>query len=264
LSGILYGVSPIGLGHASRAAAVALRLRELGVEVEFATGGNAVPFLRSYDLKVSDIVTEPVPSETRGVMRNSALWYLKYWRGYRATRRRMAEFMHRLRPKLVVGDEEFTSVSLALEQKIDAILVSDELELEFARSFFSRFIERRVSVWYKQMQQSVPHLVVPDFGEDSANIHHVPPVVRTVGKNRREVLEDLKIEQTSKMILLSASGSGIGKFLLDSTLKALRSLELPEVKLVVTGLAARRSGDVFYLGTYRDNQNLVAAADLVI
>lgn len=262
---ILYGVSPIGLGHASRAVAVGLKLRERGLEVEFASGGRAVRFLASYGFKVHDVVTEPTPNERDGVMQNPSLWYIRYWRGYRRTRSSMRLLVERTAPELVVGDEEFSSVSLALEMKLKHALISDELELGFARSAVSRYIEKRVSRWYKQLQLSISYLLVPDFGSDHDNVHFTTPVVREVTSTREELLRSLALDEDSKVVLLSASGSGIGEFLLRSTLESLRMLRIPGSKLVVTGLRSRASTDsTVYLGTYRDNQNLVAAADLVI
>jgi UDP-N-acetylglucosamine--N-acetylmuramyl-(pentapeptide) pyrophosphoryl-undecaprenol N-acetylglucosamine transferase len=242
-----------------------MKLKENGLEAEFATGGNAVPFLRSYGFTVHDIVTEPTPSERNGVMQYPALWYIRYWSGYRSTKSRMLELMGRLRPELVVGDEEFSSVSLAVEGKIKHAMVSDELQLGFARSALSRYIERRVSRWYTTLQESVSDLLVPDFGSDYRNVHFMSPVVRATTAERRAVLESLGLSPDSKMILLSASGSGIGDFLLKSTLSALENLKISDAKLVVTGLSGHETaGDALYLGVYRDNQNLVAAADLVI
>jgi UDP-N-acetylglucosamine--N-acetylmuramyl-(pentapeptide) pyrophosphoryl-undecaprenol N-acetylglucosamine transferase len=264
LAEILYAVSPIGLGHASRAAAIGMKMVEKGLNVEFATGGNAVPFLRSYGFRVDDIVTEPTPSEKNGIMRYPALWYIRYWSGYRSTKSKMSELIGRLKPGLVVGDEEFSSISLALEGKIRHAMISDELQLEFAQSSFSRYLERRVSRWYSTLQGSVSDLLVPDFGKDYRNVHFMSPVVRATTADRRMVLESLGLGPESKIILLSASGSGIGEFLLKSTLTALEGLVLG-AKLVVTGLPPReQDGKAIYLGVYRDNQNLVAAADLVI
>lgn len=266
---ILYGVSPIGLGHATRAVAVGLKLKERGLEPQFATGGRAAAFLQSYGFVVHDVVTEPTPSENNGMMRYPSIWYLRYWRGYRASRSRMLALIETLKPTLVVGDEEFSSVSIALERRIPNVLISDELELGFAQSAVSRFIERRVSEWYTALQRNVPHLLVPDFGSDRGNIHFIEPIVRNATKSREDTLRDVGLDTDSRVVLLSASGSGIGYFLLRATLNSLRGLRLPEVKLVVTGIVdgrddGKEGDDVRYLGVYRDNQNLVAAADLVI
>jgi UDP:flavonoid glycosyltransferase YjiC (YdhE family) len=171
LTSVLYAVSPIGFGHASRAAAIGLKLREMSLEPEFATGGPAVEFLRSYGFKVHDIVRLPVPSESGGEMKNVTLWYIRYYFGNRSTKVRMLELMGRLSPKLVVGDEEFSSVSLAIDKGLPHALISDELHLGFARSALAKNVEARISRWYSEFQKKVSNLLVPSFGTDAGNIH---------------------------------------------------------------------------------------------
>ena len=262
---ILYGVSPIGLGHASRAAAVGLKLRQAALEPVFATGGNAAGFLTSYGFKVHDVVTEPTPSERDGVMRYPALWYIRYWSGYRSTKSRMEALAAEMKPSIIAGDEEFSSVSIAIEKGIPHALISDELELGFATGWFSRYVEKKVAAWYAGLQGRVSSILVPDLGEDHGNVHHVSPVVRDTTRTREELRAGLGLGKDERMILLSASGSGIGGFLLDRVAKAVGSLGLNDVSLVVTGLSGGPPGErVRYLGLERDNQDFVAAADLVI
>ena len=266
MTAILYGVSPIGFGHASRSAAVGLRLREMSIEPEFATGGPAVRFLASYGFKVHDVVTEPVPSESGGEMKMAALWYLRYWLGYRSTRRRMAELMARLSPGLVVGDEEFTSVSLALEKGTRHAMISDELELGFARGALARRVEARVGAWYSDLQRRASDLLVPSFGTDRANIHYVGPIVREVTKPRDAARAEHGLPLDASVVLFSASGSGIGRFLLKRSLEAFSEVCTGAEVFASAGLGEARpgAGRVRQLGTVRDNQDLVAAADLVI
>ena len=135
---VLYGVSPVGLGHASRAVAMGSELKARGAEVTFATGGPAVPFLRSYGFDVREIVSEPNPTVWRGRNMFSSLWYLRYWRGHRASKARMARLLDETRPDVIVGDEEFSVLALARERGAKGIMISDELELGFARTFLSR------------------------------------------------------------------------------------------------------------------------------
>jgi UDP-N-acetylglucosamine--N-acetylmuramyl-(pentapeptide) pyrophosphoryl-undecaprenol N-acetylglucosamine transferase len=265
LTEILYGVSPIGLGHASRAAAVGLKLREMNLEPVFATGGNAVQFLRSYGFKVHDIVSEPTPSERNGVMRYPSLWYIRYWFGYRSTKSRMESLIDELGPTLIVGDEEFSCVTAAVERGIENAMISDELELGFARSWFAHRIETRVVAWYKALQRRAANILVPDFGNDSANLHFMSPVVRTVTRSRAQIMASLGVREDSKMVLLSASGSGIGDFLLERVVKASEKLGPKGLVLVVTGLPNGPGEEwVRYRGLERDNQDFVAAADLVV
>lgn len=262
---ILYGVSPIGLGHASRAAAVGLKLKEAGLEPIFATGGPASRFLASYGFEVRDVVTEPTPSENGGRMRYPALWYLRYWSGYRSTRSKMRSLIDSAKPEVIVGDEEFSCVALAIERGTHHALISDELELGFAQTRVSRYIEARVDAWYRDLQGRASSILVPDFGEDRGNVRFVSPVVRELSRTREEVRAGLGMDHSTKMVLLSASGSGIGRFLLDGVARAMKKLSLPGVRLVVTGPLAGTPGDgIRYLGLERDNQDFVSAADLVI
>ena len=265
MANILYGVSPIGLGHASRSAAIGLKLRERSLEPEFATGGPAVKFLESYGFRVHDVVREPVPAESGGEMKMAALWYLRYWLGYRSTGRRMAELLTKLSPKLVVGDEEFTSVSLAIQRGIPQAMISDELQLGFAKGAVARRVEARVSEWYSDLQRRVSSLLVPSFGTDNGNVHYMTPVTREVTKPREAVRAEHGLPLDSSVVLFSSSGSGIGRFLLDRSLQAFRKVCTHSEVFASTGVGAPRgAGNVRELGTVRDNQNLIAAADLVI
>ena len=262
---ILYGVSPIGLGHASRSAAIGLKLRDRSLEPEFATGGPAVKFLESYGFKVHDVVREPVPAESGGEMKMAALWYLRYWLGYRSTGRRMAELLTRLSPRLVVGDEEFTCISLAIQRGIPQAMISDELQLGFARGALARRVEARVSEWYSDLQRRVSNLLVPSFGTDNGNVHYMTPVTREVTKPREAVRAEHGLSLDCSMVLFSSSGSGIGRFLLDKSLEAFRKVCTHSEVFVSTGVGAPRgTGNVRELGMVRDNQDLIAAADLVI
>jgi UDP-N-acetylglucosamine--N-acetylmuramyl-(pentapeptide) pyrophosphoryl-undecaprenol N-acetylglucosamine transferase len=265
MASILYAVSPIGLGHASRSAAIGLKLRERSLEPEFATGGPAVKFLESYGFKVHDVVREPVPAESGGEMKMAALWYLRYWLGYRSTSRRMAELLTRLSPRLVVGDEEFSSLSLAVQRGVPNAMISDELKLGFARGAIARRVEASVSAWYADLQRRVSNLLVPSFGTDGGNIHYMTPVTREVTKSREAVRAEHGLPLDSSLVLFSASGSGIGRFLLDRSLQAFRKVCTRSEVFASTGVGAPHgAGNVRELGMVRDNQNLIAAADLVI
>jgi len=259
---ILYGVSPIGFGHASRSAAIGLKLRDRALELEFATGGPAVGFLQSYGFKVHDIVREPVPEESGGEMKRASLWYLRYWRGYRSTVKAMSELTGKLMPNLVVGDEEFASVSLAIEKGLPHALVSDELQLGFARGAFAKLVERQAASWYSDLQSKVSNLLVPTFGTDSGNIHYMTPVVREATQARDEARKAHGLPVDSPVVLFSSSGSGIGSFLLGRSLEAFRKTCTRGEVFATTG-PAKATGAV-NLGVVRDNQDLIAAADLVI
>ena len=263
---LLYSVSPIGFGHASRAVAIGLKLRDGSFQPEFATGGPAVAFLESYGFKVHDIVREPVPAESGGEMKRAALWYIRYGLGYRSTRRKMAELVAKLSPKIIVGDEEFASVSLAMEKGIPHALISDELQLGFARSAIARRIEAYASRWYVDFQRKVSNLLVPSFGTDNGNIHYMTPVTREVTKPREVTRAEQGLPLDSRVVLLSSSGTGISRFLHQRSLEAFKKVCAESDVFATTGVRGPPIHDsrVRELGVVRDNQNLIAAVDLVI
>ncbi|HVP22423.1 MAG TPA: glycosyltransferase [Conexivisphaerales archaeon] len=261
---LLYGVSPIGLGHSSRAVAIGTELLERGAEVTFATGGPAVAFLRSYGFEVFDVVTEPNPIIWNGRNVLPSLWYYRYWRGYKASKTRARRVAEELKPDCVVGDEEFSVLSVALEKGLRAIMISDELELGFARTFLSRSIESRVARWYKELQTSVDLLVVPEEGSDEGKLWHSGPVVRKVTAGRDETRKSLGLPLEGALILLTLSGSGSGSHLIPAVESAVESAGLSATVAVAGGRGGPAQGRTRHLGFVRDLQNLVAGADLCV
>jgi UDP-N-acetylglucosamine--N-acetylmuramyl-(pentapeptide) pyrophosphoryl-undecaprenol N-acetylglucosamine transferase len=262
---LLYGVSPIGLGHATRAVAVADELRKKGVDVRFASGGNAAEFIRSSGYAVEDVVREPTPAVSDGEMKRTALWYLQYWRDYRGSRGRLGRVLEDAKPDAVVGDEEFSSVSLAIEKGLSQALITDELQLSFARGWLARQFESRAAAWYDQLQRRVGLLIIPEAGTDAGNRRFVGPVVREKTRDRQQVIEEHGLPKEGKMILLSLSGSGLGTHLLERTSRVVSAMG-ESAFLVVAGNRGRKleRGEAYDLGVVKDNQNLVAAADLVV
>ncbi len=262
---ILYGVSPIGLGHATRALAMVEALGREGAEVKLFSGGRAAEYFRQVGVPVEDIVDDPVPSISHLEMRRVVLWYVRSWFAYRRTLRRTEKLFDAYLPDLVVCDEEWSGVTVAGRKGVKRVLITDELQLGFARTWLARKVEARVEGWYRSLQDSVDLLVIPEQGEDSGNRRFVGPIVR------RQTLEcvDVRLKYgipRGRMVLFSASGSGIGIELADEVLKAVRSLNVDGTFLVVTGSrGSRLAGEgVYDLGVVADNQNLVSCADIVV
>ncbi len=263
---ILYGISPIGLGHATRALVVARALSSAGNDVRLFSGGKAADFIRSEGLQVEDIVSDPAPAVVGGEMKRASLWYVRSWAALRGTTKRTRKLLESYRPDLVVCDEEFSGLTAAMEVGCKNAFISDELELGFARGWLSRFIEKRVEGWYRHLQATVDILIIPESGQDSGNRQYVGPIVRGVTATGTETREKYSLPAEGRMVLMSMSGSGLGRFLLDETVDVIRRGTLPGAFLAVSGNRGPRvRGDgVFDLGVVRDNQNLVASADLVV
>jgi UDP-N-acetylglucosamine--N-acetylmuramyl-(pentapeptide) pyrophosphoryl-undecaprenol N-acetylglucosamine transferase len=263
---VLYGVSPIGLGHATRALAVTERLKEAGAVVCLFSGGVAADFLSECGHSAVDVVSDPVPEVVDGEMKRTALWYLRSWVALKRTIGRTERLFNKFRPDIVVCDEEFSGIQVSMDRGCRNALIADELELGFARGRVARSIEGRVERWYKKLQDSVELLIIPDSGADAGNRRHVEPIVRPVTITRAEARAKHGLPVDSQMVLFSMSGSRIGSFLLNRVVEAVTAKTMPDTFVAVSGnRSARVAGKgVYDLGVVADNQNLVAAADLVV
>jgi len=262
---VLYGVSPIGLGHATRSLVVIEELKRRGAEVNVFSGGKAADFLRSNGVPVEDIVDDPVPTVIDGEMRRVSLWYIRSWFANRKTLARTERVFDAHKPDLVVCDEEFSGLVIAGRRATKRVFITDELMLGFARSWIARKIEQRVERWYRNLQDSVDLLIIPDSGEDSGNKRFVGPIVRAQTQTSPEVRAKHNLPQ-GKMILFSMSGSGIGRDLASKVAVSMKEARVEDTFLVVTGNRGPRiTGEgVFDLGLVSDNQDLIACSDLVV
>ena len=261
---ILFGVSPIGLGHATRALVLREELERRGADVVMFSGGVAAEFLREEGVGVEDIVDDPVPSFVNGEMRRAALWYLRSWLANRRTIPRTEKLFDLHPHDLVVCDEEFSGIVVAERRGEKRVFVSDELELGFARSWIARKLEGRVGRWYSKLQGSVDLLIVTEEGEDSGNRRFVGPIVRQVTMTPEETRKAHGLPE-GDLVLVSMSGTGVGRGLALSLLDDLRKkgVGLPVVVAGNRGPKIRGEG-VYDLGVVPDNQNLVAAAAVVV
>ena len=262
---VLYGVSPIGLGHASRAVVVVPLLTAGGAEVFVYSGAKASEFMWANGVESHPILSEPGLAVSDGEMKRVTLWYARSWLALKRDGARIEKVISSFRPDVVVCDEEFSGMQAAARRGTKRVLMSDELELGFARSWPARQVESRVSSWYEELQKSVDLLLVPEWGIDSENRRFVGPIVRKPTRTRAEVLREYRLPE-GRMVLVSLSGSGIGAFLVDLVLRGLAEAGIEDGFVVVTGNRGRpvRGERVYDLGVTPRNQDLVAAADLVV
>ncbi len=262
---ILYGISPIGLGHATRSMVIIDRLRKAGAEVRAFSGGNAAEFMRGQGVEVDDLVDDAVPTVRGLAMSRASLWYLRSWLAQRRNVGRAAKLIRSFRPDLVVCDEEFSGVTAAVGAGVRRVFIADELSLGFARGWLARRIEARVARWYADLLGSADLVIIPEEGADSGNRRYVGPIVRAQTEPAEEVRRRHGIPD-GRVVLFSMSGSGIGRELGVRVVAALDDERFRDVTLVVTGNRGERFAGtkVRDLGVVPDNQDLVAAADLVV
>lgn len=262
---ILYGISPIGLGHATRSIVIIDELRSRGAEVRVFSGGKAAEFLRGRGHEVDDAVDDAVPHVADLEMGRVSLWYARSWLAQRRNLKRALGLIDAYGPDVVVCDEEFSGVTAAGVRGVKRVFIADELSLGFARGWLARKMEARVGRWYAQLQGSVDLLILPEAGEDVGNRRYVGPIVRRATEPCDRVRERHGVPP-GRVALFSMSGSGIGTEIGGELISALEEEGLRDVTLVVTGNRGPNfvGPRVLDLGVVADNQDLVACADVVV
>lgn len=262
---ILYGISPIGLGHATRSLVIMEELTRRGAAVKAFSGGNAAEFLRSAGVAVDDVVDDAVP-RVRGLeMSHVTQWYVRSWLAQRRNVGRAARLIDGFRPDLVVCDEEFGGMAAAGRAGLRRVFIADELDLGFARGWLASRVEGRVARWYANLLDTADLVLVPEPGPDSGNRRRVGAIVRRPTRSPAAARAAHGVP-TGRVVLLSMSGSGIGRELGEKLLASLDREGLGDVTVVVSGNRGERFAGprVLDLGVVADNQDLVACADLVV
>jgi UDP-N-acetylglucosamine--N-acetylmuramyl-(pentapeptide) pyrophosphoryl-undecaprenol N-acetylglucosamine transferase len=262
---IVYSVSSIGLGHASRAVAIAEELTRLGHEVTFLTSGLAANFLESYGFNVSRIVRHPVPWVLAGRMVFPTLWYTRYWLNYKISKKVVNDFFMMFKPDVVVCDEEFASLVAAKENGLKTIVITDEFQLGFTKNRISSSLEKKIQNWFLSVLNEADMVIVPDDGISTKKVFYVGKVVRKVSQTREQIRLKYRLPLNSKLILFSMTGSQLGRFLLEKTVLALKKINHVDTCLAVSGNSSKLGGEgISELGFVRDNHELIFASDLVV
>lgn len=277
--GILFFSSPIGLGHATRDAAIAGALLDgeggSRTSVRFASGGAAASLLASHGFDADDAYSPPRFDVRGGALVRAGAWlasyYLYYKRCVRAARRLILQY----RPRTVVSDEDFASLSVAQRAGIPTVLVTDVFETRFCRGWPGSLAESRMNAEMRRIVSRCDAVVAPlDSGPKEATAwgaacpHAIlaGPAVRRPSAPRAVLRERLGMDRPT--VLVCAGGTGAGRFLLEAAGRA--APEFGDAATIVAsgpslpagegpnGHGARRIGAVPNLHEY------VYAADAVV
>lgn len=282
--GILFFSSPIGLGHAARDLAVADALAEAPADgaggVRFVSGGAAAAFLAGQRFEADDAYRPPAFSVRGGALGGAGRWlasyYLYYRRCLRAARRLIA--LHR--PRVVVSDEDFASLSAAHEAGVRTALITDVFETRFCRGWPGARIESLMNASMRRIMSRCDAVLAP-FEPGSAeaaaaaaacpSVQAVGPVVRRPRGPRRRLREQLGMEGPT--VLACAGGTGAGRFVLDAAERAAEEFGGADVvvacgpSLAARGRPAGNGGGgsrIRRIGAVPNLHEYVYAADAVV
>lgn len=254
-------VSPIGLGHATRDIAIAENFRDNSLK--FVTGNGAAKIIKNSNFEVEDLYKPPNFMVKNGILQSPAKWLWNYYQYYKECKKISKKIIQNDKPNLVVSDEDFASLTVAQENKIPTVLITDILETHFVNGFGS-FIEKKMNKSMKNIIQKCDLVILPETGEDHKNIKRVGPIVRPIYHSRETLRKKLSFEK--KTIVVSIGGTDAGLFLIEKTLEIIPKLDQDIEIVLVSGPSINREFDkrVRNLGFANNLHEVIFAADVII
>ena len=289
---VLFFTSPIGLGHATRDIAIAEKLKHIANdEILFISGGAAYDLISKEGFQALNLYRPPPFTVDSGKLRNSFVWLMKYIIYYKRSKKIAEQVIRKDVRKypLIVSDEDFASISVSQNTILSkSVFIYDMVEpTASGHGIISNYcninIENNVGethfasgflhIFEKKMNRSMSNLIkkcdkviIPDFGDNRANLVYVGPIVREVKSDRMSLRNNLGF--TRKTILVCAGGTDGGRHLIQKSLEAYGNLKKwLDVDLVLVpgpNLELNDSDDFYNLGFVDNLHEYIYASDLVI
>ncbi len=255
----LFFCSPIGLGHATRDAAIVAYSKD---RPRFVTGGAAVNFFKKSGFDAIDRYEPPRFTVQNGTLKRSTRWLWQYYQYYKECKKSAKNIIENKRPDTIVSDEDFASLTISQEKKIPNVLITDILETKFTGRM-GALMEKRMNKSMKQIIAKCDAVILPEYGDDVGNIKRVGPIVRGTKFSREELRDRLGFDR--KTIVISTGGTDAGSFLIEKSLSAIQKIKNDYKVIVVVGpLLAKQYSDVENLGFVENLHEIIFASDLTI
>ena len=258
---ILFFCSPIGLGHATRDLAIINQLELESCEVY--SGSSAIDFFQMNNVQANDVYSPPKFEVENGKLEKSLKWLWSYYKYYKKCKEIASKIIDEKQPKLIISDEDFASIAVAQERKIQNIVITDILETKFT-SGFGGMIEKKMNKTMQEMLYKSDRVIIPELGTNEGNIVRTGPIVRKTKKTRDEIRKDLDFKK--KTIVVSVGGTDAGLFLIKQTIDVVKKIE-GEVDLVLVAgpkIKDEFDDEIRNLGFVQNLHEVIFAADLVI
>ena len=258
---ILFFCSPIGLGHATRDLAIINQLNQKSCKIY--SGSSAIEFFQKNNVQVHDVYSPPKFEVENGRLERSFKWLWNYYKYYKNCKEVAKRIIDEEKPNFIISDEDFASISIAQERKIQNIIITDILETKFTRGL-GGMIEKKMNKTMQEMLHKADKVIIPEIGDNQDNIIRTGPIVREIHKTRNEIREKLNFNK--KTIVLSPGGTDAGIFLIKQTIKAVEKIQSDVNLVLVAGPKIKdKFGDSLRnLGFVSNLHEIIFAADLVI
>lgn len=260
MTNLTFFSSPIGLGHVTRDVAIAQHLNN--IKIKFVSGEGGPKLFSDYGFEAQNLYKPPIFEIQDGTLKNPLRWLFRYYSYYKKCKDISSDIIEKERPKLIVSDEDFASLTIAQEKKLKTVLITDILETNFAKGIGS-FIEKKMNKSMKEIMKKCDVIILPEDGSDEDNIIRVGPIVRKILYSREELRKRFSFDR--KTIVISIGGTSAGQFLIEKTIQVYKKLNLDADMLIVSGPALKISGEgIRNLGFVNNLHEIIYAADLII
>jgi len=220
---LIYTSSNIGFGHIARDIAICSILNKWGIAPLFITAKSLNKFISSYGFRYIEYPGEPSLITFKGKVVAISLWYAKYWLRYRKSFRSLKKIYNDLNSKLIISDEDFIALGVAQRLNIPTILITDQLEVAFAKTRISKFLERKIQRWMQDRILNSLKVIVPTFKLNTEysgkNIIYTGPIVRNITRSRDDIRRELRISEHEKLIIITGGGSQHGAHIILKIIK---------------------------------------------
>lgn len=252
--------SPIGLGHVTRDIAVVDEFHNMNSK--FITGAGASKILEKLKMKVENVYNPPEFNVESGKLKNSAKWLWRYYQYYKECKEISKKIIDEDKPELIISDEDFASLSVAQQNKITNVLITDILETKFT-SGFSSIIEKKMNKSMKSMIEKSDLVIIPENGDNDGNIIRTGPIVRQTKFSREQLREKFFFDK--KTVLIAIGGTSAGEFLIDRTIKEIEKINQDIEVCVVAGPALEKKFEnIKNLGFVENLHEYIFASDVLI
>src|SRR5574337_1553893 len=159
MTDLVFFTSPIGLGHATRDAAISQYLGS--IPKKFVSGAGAYKLFSEYGFDAKDVYRPPPFKIVDGKLQKPLTWLFSYLSYYNECKKISGKIMEKERPRLVVSDEDFASLVAGQRRKTGTVLVTDILETKCAKGIGS-FIEKAMNRGMRNIIAKCDLVIVPE------------------------------------------------------------------------------------------------------
>lgn len=253
--------SPIGLGHVTRDIAIANNFEN--ITTKFITGSSAAKILKNLDFKVEDVYIPPSFIIENGKLKNSTRWLWNYYQYYKRCKKISEEIIQKDKPRLVVSDEDFASLTVAQDKKIPTVLITDIVKTNFVNGITS-FIEKKMNKSMQKIMKNCDTVIIPENGPDEGNIKRVGPIVRQTRFSRDELRKKFSFDK--KTIVISVGGTDAGLYLIQKSIESVSKIKNDIDVIVVSGPSlSKKFGETVRNFGFVDNlHEIIFAADVIV